>query len=109
LLHLLDLPDGVRLLALLSRQIVSFVIPTQLFVPLPVSLITLWACCLSFLASLWLRAVVVGGVGRAALVAHDRLRAHEEVRAEEVEGPRCFRVALGKSLDRSMILLQRAL
>ncbi len=36
--------------------------------------------CLSFLASLWLRAVVVGGVGRvgrAALVAHYRLRAHD--------------------------------
>jgi hypothetical protein len=34
-----------------------------------------WARFLSFLASLWLRAVV-GRVGRAALVAHYRPRAH---------------------------------
>ncbi len=79
LLHLLDLPHDGRHLALLSRQIASFAIPPQLLVPLPLSLIELWARCLSFLASLWLRAVVVGGVGRvgrAALVAHYGLRAH---------------------------------
>jgi hypothetical protein len=72
LLHLLALPHDGRHFALLTRQIASFAIPPQLFVPLPLSLIKLWARCLSFLASLWLRAVVVGGVGRvgrAALVA----------------------------------------
>jgi hypothetical protein len=76
LLHLLDLPHDGRHLALLSRQIASFAIPPQLFVPVPLSLIKLWVRCLS---SLWLRAVVVGGVvrvGPAALVAHYRLRAH---------------------------------
>jgi hypothetical protein len=79
LLHLIALPHDDRHLALLSQQIASFAIPPQLLVPLPLSLIKLWARCLSFLASLWLRAVVVGGVGRvgrAALVAHYRLRAH---------------------------------
>jgi hypothetical protein len=81
LLHLLDLLHDGRHLALLSRQIISasFANPPQLFVPLPLSLIKLWARCLRFLASLWLRAVVVGGVGRvgrAALMAHCRLRAH---------------------------------
>jgi hypothetical protein len=80
-LHLLDLPHDGRHLALLSRQIISasFAIPHQLFVPLPLSLIKLWARCLRFVASLWLRAVVVGGVGRvgrAALMSHYRLRAH---------------------------------
>jgi hypothetical protein len=42
-------------------------------------LIKLLTRCLSFLASLWLRAVVVGGGGRVgcpALVAHYGLRAH---------------------------------
>jgi hypothetical protein len=63
LLHLLDLLHDDRL-ALLSRQIASFAITPQLFDPLPRSLIKLWARCLSFLASLWFRAVVVGGVGR---------------------------------------------
>jgi hypothetical protein len=79
LLHLLDLPHDGHHLALLSRQIASFAVPPQLFVPLPLSLIKLWARCLSCLASLWLTAVVAGGVGRvgrAALVAHSRLRAH---------------------------------
>ncbi len=78
-LLLLDLPHDGRHLALLSRQIASFVIPPQVFVRLPLSLIKHWARCLIVLASLWLRAVVVGGVGRAgrpALVAHCRLRAH---------------------------------
>ena len=73
-----DLPHDGRHLALLSRQIASFAIPPQLFVAL--SLIKLWARCLSFLASLWLKAVVVGGVGRvgrAAFAAYDRLRAHD--------------------------------
>ncbi len=79
LLLLLDLPHDCRHLALLSRQIASFAIPPQLFVRLSLSLIKLCARCLSFLASLWLRAVDVGGdgrVGRAALVAHYGLRAH---------------------------------
>ncbi len=35
--------------ALLSRQIVSVIIPPQLLLPLPLSLIKLWTCCLSFL------------------------------------------------------------
>jgi hypothetical protein len=77
LLSFLDLPphDDGRLLALLSRQIASFAIPPQLFVPLPRSLIKLWARCLSIVASLWLRAVGgVGRLGRAALAHH--LRAH---------------------------------
>jgi hypothetical protein len=55
---------------------------------LPLSVIKLWARCLGFLASLWLRAVVVGGVGRvgrAALVAHCRLRAHQ-VRVDCMHG-----------------------
>ncbi len=75
LLHLLDLTHAGRHLALLSRQIASFAIPPHL--PLPLSLIKLWVRCLTFLVSLLLRAVVVGGVGRvgrAALVA--RLRVH---------------------------------
>jgi hypothetical protein len=80
LLHLLDLPHDGRHLAILSRQIASFAIPPRLFVPLPPSLIKPWARCLSFfLASVWSRAVVVGGVGRvgrSVLVAHYRLRAH---------------------------------
>jgi hypothetical protein len=79
LLHLLDLPHDGRHLAFLSRQIASFTIPPQLFVPLHLSLTKLLARCLSFLASLWFSAVVVGGagrLGRAALVAHYRLRAH---------------------------------
>ena len=52
--------------------LLSFTIPSQLFVPLPLSLIKLGARYLSFLASLWLNTVVVGGVDRvwgAALVA----------------------------------------
>jgi len=52
LLHPFDLPHDGRHLVLLSRQIVSFAIPPQLFVPLPLSLIKPWARCLSFLASL---------------------------------------------------------
>jgi hypothetical protein len=79
LLHLLDLPHDGRHLALLSREIASFAIPPQLLVPLPLSLNKLWARCVGLLASLLLRAVVVrciGRVGRAALVAHYRLRAH---------------------------------
>ncbi len=78
LLHLLDLTHDGHHLALLLRQIASFAVPPQLLVSLPLSLIKVWARCLSFLASLWLRAVVVGGVGRvgrAALEAHYRLRA----------------------------------
>jgi hypothetical protein len=80
LTHPLDLSHDSRHLALLLRQIASFAIPPQLFDPLPLSLIKLGARCLSFLASLWLRAVVVRGIGRvwgAALVAHYRLRAHD--------------------------------
>jgi hypothetical protein len=52
LLHLLDMPHDGGHLALLSRQIASFAIPPQLFVPLPRSLIKLGARCLSFLGSL---------------------------------------------------------
>ncbi len=79
LLHLLHLPHDGRHLTLLSRQIASFAIPPQFLVLLPLSLIKLWARCLSFLSSLSLRSVVFGGVrrvGRSSLIAHCRLRAH---------------------------------
>jgi hypothetical protein len=56
LLHLLDLPHDGHHLALLLRQTASFAIPPQSFISLPLSLIKLWARCVSFLASLWLRA-----------------------------------------------------
>ncbi len=104
LLHLLHLPHDGRHLALLSRQTASFAILPQLFVPLPLSMIKLWARCLSFLASLCLRAVVVGGVGRvgrAALAAHYRLRAHA-VSTVWTNGLGCLAVLRGlkrRSLD----------